>query len=43
MADSQFTGLFWVKLDRLAVPMHGIRKEMKRGTVAAIKKKLGLE
>ena len=38
-------GHMWVFLrDRRAIlPMHGSRKEMKRGTVAAIKKQLGLE
>ena len=35
----------WVFLaDRRAIlPVHGSRKEMKRGTIAAIKKQLGLE
>ena len=35
----------WVFLRgrRAILPMHGSRKEMKRGTVAAIKKQLGLE
>jgi len=28
---------------RAILPMHGSRKEMKRGTVAAIKKQLGVE
>jgi len=38
-------GHIWVILgDRRAIlPMHGSRKEMKRGTVAAIKKQLGVE
>ena len=38
-------GHMWVFLRgrRAILPMHGSRKEMKRGTVAAIKKQLGLE
>jgi mRNA interferase HicA len=38
-------GHIWVLLRgrRAILPMHGSRKEMKRGTVAAIKKQLGLE
>ena len=38
-------GHMWVFLaDRRAIlPVHGSRKEMKRGTIAAIKKQLGLE
>ena len=38
-------GHIWVFLRgrRAILPMHGSRKEMKRGTVAAIKKQLGLE
>jgi mRNA interferase HicA len=38
-------GHIWVSLRgrRAILPMHGNRKEMKRGTVAAIKKQLGLE
>jgi len=38
-------GHVWVFLRgrRAILPMHGSRKEMKRGTVAAIKKQLGLE
>jgi mRNA interferase HicA len=37
-------GHLWVMLrDRRAIlPMHGSRKEMKSGTIAAIKKQLGL-
>jgi hypothetical protein len=35
----------WVFLRgrRAILPMHGSRREMKRGTIAAIKKQLGLE
>jgi len=38
-------GHIWVMLRgrRAILPMHGSRKEMKRGTIAAIKKQLGLE
>ena len=38
-------GHFWVLLGgrRAILPMHGSSKEMKRGTIAAIKKQLGLE
>jgi mRNA interferase HicA len=38
-------GHLWVMLHgrRSILPMHGSRKEMKKGTVAAIKKQLGLE
>jgi mRNA interferase HicA len=38
-------GHIWVMLRgrRAILPMHGSRKEMKGGTVAAIKKQLGLE
>jgi len=38
-------GHIWVFLRsrRTILPMHGSRKEMKRGTVAAMKKQLGLE
>jgi mRNA interferase HicA len=38
-------GHMWIMLRgrRAILPMHGTRKEMKRGTVAAIKKQLGLE
>ena len=38
-------GHMWVffRGRRAILPMHGSRKEMKRGTVAAIKKELGLE
>ena len=38
-------GHIWVMLRgrRAILPMHGSRREMKRGTVAAIKKQLGLE
>ena len=38
-------GHIWVLLRgrRAILPMHGSRKEMKRGTVEAIKKQLGLE
>ena len=38
-------GHLWVILRgrRTILPMHGNRKEMKKGTVAAIKKQLGLE
>jgi mRNA interferase HicA len=37
-------GHMWVMLRgrRAILPMHGSRKEMKSGTVAAIKKQLGL-
>jgi len=38
-------GHLWVMLRgrRSILPMHGSRKEMKPGTVAAIKKQLGLQ
>ena len=38
-------GHIWVMLRgrRAILPMHGSRKELKKGTVAAIKKQLGLE
>ncbi len=38
-------GHLWVMLRgrRAILPMHGSRKEMKKGTIAAIKKQLGLE
>ena len=38
-------GHLWVMLRgrRTILPMHGSRKEMKKGTIAAIKKQLGLE
>ena len=38
-------GHMWVFLSghRAILPMHGSRREMKRGTIAAIKKQLGLE
>jgi predicted RNA binding protein YcfA (HicA-like mRNA interferase family) len=38
-------GHIWVFLRgrRAILPMHGSRNEMKRGTVTAIKKQLGLE
>jgi mRNA interferase HicA len=38
-------GHMWVFLRgrRAILPMHGSRREMKRGTIAAIKKQLGLE
>jgi mRNA interferase HicA len=38
-------GHIWVILGgrRAILPMHGSRREMKRGTVAAIKKQLGVE
>ena len=38
-------GHIWVMLRsrRAILPMHGSRKEMKRGTISAIKKQLGLE
>ena len=38
-------GHMWVffRGRRAILPMHGSRKEMKRGTVAAIKKQLGLD
>lgn len=43
--ESAKGGHLWVMLgDRRAIlPMHGSRKDMKRGTIAAIKKQLGLE
>jgi mRNA interferase HicA len=38
-------GHLWVRLGgrRAILPMHGSRKELKTGTVAAIKKQLGLQ
>jgi len=38
-------GHIWVMLRgrRAILAMHGSRKEMKRGTIAAIKKQLGIE
>jgi mRNA interferase HicA len=38
-------GHLWVMLHgrRAILPMHGSRKEMKRGTIAATKKQLALE
>ena len=38
-------GYLWVMLRRrrAILPMHGSRKELKSGTVAAIKKQLGLQ
>jgi mRNA interferase HicA len=38
-------GHLWVMLNgrRTIMPMHGSRKDLKTGTVAAIKKQLGLQ
>jgi len=38
-------GHVWVMLGerRAIIPMHGSRKDMKTGTIAAIKKQLGLQ